>query len=587
MKKISLLLISTISLLLMPAHAADIYEKKVPELFKPECFEHSTSKTFENKNGGFYKVNINKDDAVAVRNWYLVPIIPYTVGRDVYPYTSNLEGEQSLLYDNNLKTELLYDTEVNKEILVTFDTPLKKDGFIFNFKHSAKDFKPEVFVSEDGNKFSPVSFAWIKDYNLKALKITFSRRNQQACNIDASKCVRERINIHELSFMKYENVKLMRVQSGWKIAFYSWYNCRDTISLDTIKIPFEINTSTPEVDIELLSNPLYNPNIEKDSDADWVDNTDDNCPYVSNTNQKDSDADWVGDLCSDVDKDWIIWEKDNCPSVANPKQEDINRNDVWDLCEFDKDKDEVYDSEDNCINTPNPFQKDSDGDGIGNKCDNCEFTNPDQADLDKNWIGDICDTKEKFLKENDEDNDWVIDFNDNCRDIANPEQEDSDKDWVGDLCDNCISIQNKNQFDFNKNLIWDICEDSDSDWIDWMRDNCINVANPKQEDSDNNGIGNMCEDKDNDEILHHTDNCPWTYNPFQKDLDKDWLGDKCDEKDDRVLESNSSILIWVIAAIAVLFIVAIIFMIRTLKIKNLNNMKEEDMSYTQKKKYKQ
>ena len=120
-----------------------------------------------------------------------------------------------------------------------------------------------------------------------------------------------------------------------------------------------------------------------------------------------------------------------------------------------------------------------------------------------------------------------------------------------------------------------------------MQDNCINVSNWDQKDSDNNGIGDLCEDKDNDEILYWVDNCKWTYNPFQKDLDNDWIGDRCDEKDDRILESNSWILMWIIGTISLLFIVAIVYMMNALKKNQYAHLDEKNMTYTQRKKHKQ
>lgn len=58
----------------------------------------------------------------------------------------------------------------------------------------------------------------------------------------------------------------------------------------------------------------------------------------------------------------------------------------------------------------------------------------------------------------DQDGDGVVDVNDNCSTVANPDQADSDGDGVGDVCDNCPT-----------------------------------VANPDQADSDGDGKGNACD----------------------------------------------------------------------------------------------
>src|SRR3989338_9239425 len=50
--------------------------------------------------------------------------------------------------------------------------------------------------------------------------------------------------------------------------------------------------------------------------------------------------------------------------------------------------------------------------------------------------------------------------------------------------------------------------DTDSDGIIDAEDNCGSVANPEQENSDDNPIGDLCQDSDNDTVIDIQDNCP-------------------------------------------------------------------------------
>jgi hypothetical protein len=116
----------------------------------------------------------------------------------------------------------------------------------------------------------------------------------------------------------------------------------------------------------------------------------------------------------------------------------------------DVDGDGIPDAQDNCPTLTNPDQADSDGDGVGNACDNCPtHANPNQADTDGDGFGDACDstptgepTPTPTLEPTptatpptDTDNDGVPDAQDNCPNVANPNQLDDDNDGLGNACD--------------------------------------------------------------------------------------------------------------------------------------------------------
>ncbi len=131
-----------------------------------------------------------------------------------------------------------------------------------------------------------------------------------------------------------------------------------------------------------------------DSDADTVENQDDNCPFTANLGQEETtDVDGVGDAC------------DNCPLVVNPDQLDLDEDGIGDLCDTDRD-----------------------GDGVDNGIDNCpDDANAGQEDQDTDLIGDACDP--------DRDGDGIPNETDNCPDFASAITSDFDNDGMGDVCD--------------------------------------------------------------------------------------------------------------------------------------------------------
>jgi choice-of-anchor B domain-containing protein len=71
-----------------------------------------------------------------------------------------------------------------------------------------------------------------------------------------------------------------------------------------------------------------------DIDGDGVENSIDNCPNTSNTDQSDMDNDGIGDVCDDdMDADGILNIIDNCPSVYNPDQIDNDNDGIGDDCD--------------------------------------------------------------------------------------------------------------------------------------------------------------------------------------------------------------------------------------------------------------
>ncbi len=162
--------------------------------------------------------------------------------------------------------------------------------------------------------------------------------------------------------------------------------------------------------------------------------------------------------------------------------------------------------------TPTPTAiPDQDGDGIPDADDNCpDVANPDQADTDQDGLGDACSSERCDGLDNN--GDGVVDEN----------FPDDDSDGVANCVDDC-----KNDPD----------NDADQDGLCGDEDNCPDTANEDQTDSDSDGMGDACDpcptdnpnDTDTDDVCDSTDNCPETANTDQADTDGDGMGDACDD----------------------------------------------------------
>lgn len=245
------------------ANAEENYDflNKVTETFDSQCFKNFWEIKNDSIEKEYIKIEKNdlKDLTIIQNNFFL----PYTlVEKNINSdYRNEYWIKEILSNDNNDETYLVFDTLESKELILELDEILEKNTFKFNLAYETSHYLINLEISDDWENYQQVNRENIIDYDVKYIKlIAFCEKFT---------CIRERIKIFELNFIKTNKYFLLKSIFNEDIKIFSEYTCEENI--DNIKYE-----DTNFYEIEKIDSQIIELNLSENTISYTEESSDEN-----------------------------------------------------------------------------------------------------------------------------------------------------------------------------------------------------------------------------------------------------------------------------------------------------------------------